>query len=117
VYKEVKIMFRLKKQAQSTLEYAILIFVIVAALITMQIYIKRGMMGRLRSSTDEIGEQYSAGHTTGSYDSVRETATTEKVGLADDGATRADGVTKRIFNKDEAVRRGGETIEPLAVDN
>ena len=52
-------------RAQSTLEYAVIIAVVVAALLTMQVYIKRGLQGRLRSVADEIGQQYDPGNTTG----------------------------------------------------
>ena len=45
-------------RAQSTLEYAVLIACVVAAVIAMQFYIKRGIQGKLRQSSDEIGEQY-----------------------------------------------------------
>ena len=51
------------KKAQSTLEYAILIIVIIAALISIQVYIKRGIQGRLKSSADDIGDQFSPGNT------------------------------------------------------
>ncbi|MFH1191178.1 MAG: hypothetical protein V1670_03170 [Candidatus Omnitrophota bacterium] len=47
-----------KAGAQSTLEYAVLIACVAAALIAMQIYMKRGTQGRLRQAGDEIGEQY-----------------------------------------------------------
>jgi uncharacterized protein (UPF0333 family) len=56
---------RLNKRGQSTLEYALLIGVIVAALIAMQVYMKRGVQGKIRDATDQIGEQYSPGYTTG----------------------------------------------------
>jgi uncharacterized protein (UPF0333 family) len=46
-------------KGQSTLEYAILIIIIIAALVSLQTYIKRGVQGRLKSSTDDIGEGYS----------------------------------------------------------
>jgi uncharacterized protein (UPF0333 family) len=46
-------------KGQSTLEYAILIIIIIAALITLQSYIKRGVQGRLASSTDSVGDQFS----------------------------------------------------------
>lgn len=49
-----------KQKAQSTLEYGAVVACIVAALIGMQIYIKRSIQGRLRDAADEIGEQYSA---------------------------------------------------------
>lgn len=53
----------LKKRGQSTLEYAVLIVVIIAALIAMQVYLKRGVQGRMRESSDQIGEQFSPGFT------------------------------------------------------
>lgn len=46
------------KKGQSTLEYAVIIACVVAALLSMQIYIKRAMQGRLRKISDDIGEQY-----------------------------------------------------------
>ena len=46
-------------RAQSTLEYAILISVIVGALLTMNVYIKRGIQGRFKTSADDIGDQFS----------------------------------------------------------
>lgn len=57
-------MHRAKTKAQSTLEYAVVIAVVVAALLAIQVYMKRSVQGKLRSSTDNIGEQYSAGITT-----------------------------------------------------
>ena len=47
------------KRGQSVLEYAILMVIIIAALLTLQTYIKRGISGRLKSATDDIGSQYS----------------------------------------------------------
>lgn len=55
----------LHKKGQSTLEYGIIIAVVVAALIAMQTYLKRGVQGRLKQASDDIGEQYSPGYTTG----------------------------------------------------
>lgn len=46
-------------RAQGTLEYVILVVVIITALLTMQVYIKRSIQGRLRSSADDIGDQFS----------------------------------------------------------
>lgn len=51
------------KKGQSTLEYAILIIIIMAALLSIQVYIKRGVQGRLKSAADDIGDQFSPGNT------------------------------------------------------
>ena len=40
------------------MELAILFLVIVAALIAMQTYLKRGIQGHLKGGIDSIGEQY-----------------------------------------------------------
>lgn len=52
-----------RKKGQSTLEYAILIIIIIGALLSVQVYIKRGIQGRLKSATDDIGDQFSVGNT------------------------------------------------------
>lgn len=54
---------RKQKKGQSTLEYAILIIIIIGALLSLQVYIKRGIQGRLKSSADDIGMQFSDGNT------------------------------------------------------
>lgn len=52
------------RKAQSSLEYAVLIIAVVAALIAMTIYLKRGMQGKFRQGADELGSQYEPGKTT-----------------------------------------------------
>ena len=54
--------FLRKRKAQSTLEYAVLIIIVIGALLSIQTYIKRGVQGRLRQASDDIGDQYSAGN-------------------------------------------------------
>ncbi len=52
-----------RRKGQSTLEYAVLIIIIIGALLVMQNYVKRGLSGRIKSATDDIGDQFSAGNT------------------------------------------------------
>ncbi len=57
-------MFKRKlAKAQSTLEYVVLVCVIIAALLLLQTYLKRGVQGKLRTSTDDIGAQFDLGKT------------------------------------------------------
>jgi len=61
-----------KKTAQSTLEYAVLAVVVIGALLSIQTYLKRGIMGKIKSSTDDISaEQYDPTNTT--YEKVTTT--------------------------------------------
>lgn len=47
-----------KRTGQTSAEYAVLVACIIAACIVMQIYMKRGVSGKIRESTDRIGEQF-----------------------------------------------------------
>ncbi len=48
-------------RGQSTLEYSILAVIIIAALVSTQVYMKRGIQGRWKDSVDQLGDQYSPG--------------------------------------------------------
>jgi len=52
----------MRKKSQSILEYAILFALVIAALIVMQVYVKRSYQGRLKREADSLGQQYSPGH-------------------------------------------------------
>jgi cytoskeletal protein RodZ len=51
-----------RQKGQSTLEYAVLIIIIIGALLSIQVYIKRGLQGRFKSAADDIGDQFSNGN-------------------------------------------------------
>jgi uncharacterized protein (UPF0333 family) len=50
---------KINRKAQSTLEYAIIVVVVVGALLAMQWYVKGGFQGRLRQASDDMGQQFS----------------------------------------------------------
>jgi hypothetical protein len=60
------------RKGQSTLEYAIIICVVVAGLFAMQSYVKRGYQGKLKSSADDMGEQFDPGSRTSNYTLTRD---------------------------------------------
>lgn len=49
-------MFRIK--GQSTLEYTVLVLIVMGAFIAASDYIKRGIQGRWKSAVDDLGDQY-----------------------------------------------------------
>ena len=71
----------LNKRGQTAVEYAVLLAVLVAAFAGMQVYLKRGAMGKLRSSADQMGEQYAPQHTTSHFTTTTHsnTITTSKL--------------------------------------
>lgn len=46
------------RRGQSAVEYATLISVVVAVVLVAQIYMKRGFTGKLKETTDSVGEQF-----------------------------------------------------------
>lgn len=83
-----------RQKGQSTLEYAILIIIIIGALLSIQVYIKRGIQGRLKSATDDIGAQFSPGNT-----NVIKTMTTS----SQTSETFISGVTRSELLGDEVT--------------
>lgn len=93
------------KKAQSTMEYTMIVACIVAALLAMQHYIKRGAEGKLRESADSIGEQYDAKHVD-SRVTVSQQGTTEyKSQQVREGSV--DGVRTTITTRGEVDNRAG----------
>ena len=98
--------FLRKIKGQSSVEYAVLIIVIIGALLAIQVYIKRGIKGRLKSATDDIGDQYSPGNTN-VYTTMHTKSTT--LDTFEKGATKStlqtreevtEGVLTNIVNVD-----------------
>lgn len=90
----------IRKSAQSTLEYALIVAVVVGGLIGMQVYIKRGLQGKLKSASDEIGDQYSPGNTTSQTNVAVTTTSNESLS---GGITTSSSQTTQNRTTDESV--------------
>ncbi|MCK9614618.1 MAG: hypothetical protein M0R48_03835 [Candidatus Omnitrophica bacterium] len=51
------------RKAQATLQYSLLIAVLVGVALIMQVYIRRSMQGRIQLYGDQLGEQYQVADT------------------------------------------------------
>lgn len=94
---------RKRGKAQSTLEYATLIAIVVAALIGMQVYMKRATQGRLRNATDEIGPQFES---LNAYIASNRTHVGKTQEITASGVTTATLLTNEVFTKS-----GSENIQ------
>ena len=97
-------MFKLlnRMKGQSTLEYAVLI-IIIGALLTIQVYIKRGVQGRLKSASDDIGDQFSPGNTNMVKSTKVHSVTKELFGVDNDGTTAKQGVSTSLIVTPEST--------------
>jgi hypothetical protein len=48
----------IKKIGQSSVEYVVLVIVVMGAMLVGGVYVKRGIQGRWKASVDEVGDQY-----------------------------------------------------------
>jgi len=101
---------RLNKGAFS-LEFAVLIVCLVAALIAMRIYITRSIQGRLRQTADSVGEQYAPGNTTSDITQTFNTFS-NTVANTTENADTTSTTTTTVFNEAQGVT-GTENIMPL----
>ena len=95
----------INRKGQSTLEYSILVVVVIMALIGAQAYIKRSISGRMRESSDDIGEQYSFDTATSNYTTVTHSSINEET----DAYT-----TERRYDSFWSSRTGSETLGNLS---
>lgn len=100
-----------RQRGQSTLEYALLIAAVVAGLVVMQMYVKRGMAGRLKSATDELGEQYdptafNSNYTTNTHSKRNETVankTTNSILVDAETTTRTGSESVTNWTENDTV--------------
>lgn len=88
-----------RKRGQSTLEYALVIAVVITALLAINLYMRKGVQGRLKTSTDEIGKQFDP---TTNFTTTWQTQASGTTTTSEARDTATGGVTSTISS--------GETI-------
>lgn len=110
------------KRGQSTAEYAILIGVVIAAVVGMQVYVKRGLQGKVKDVTDNVGFGLrDAGYTalTSQYEPYyAKSDFTVSQGRTETTDVQAGYKVKRTVDRDETLRTGSSSQEvDLAADD
>ena len=93
---------RMSRKGQGTLEYAIIIVVVIGALIAMQWYMKGGYQGRLRAASDDMGEQFGPSTTSGSIVTTHSSTQTDTTAMG-------TGATTTSHNQQQ-TKTGAETV-------
>jgi len=97
-----------KRKGQSTLEYALIIAVIVAGLLLMQHYIRRGFAGRLKTASDDMGEQFDPVAYSGEFEIIQSSGVEQ---------TTSGRVSRTEHTEDQvSTRTGDDTLEAWAED-
>ncbi len=90
-------------RAQASLEYALLAALIIAALVGMQVYIKRSVAGKIKDSTDQVsgGNLFSANSSNYQY-SFNSSSVSHDIVLPDGGSTsNLDEPEMKRFNSSD----------------
>ena len=95
-----------KRRGQTTLEYVAAFVLIIGAIVAMVLYMKRGYMGKLRETSDEIGGGFTPLNTSSNY--TRTTNGSQSDKRFDNGQTDTN------ITKMEADRTGSETVDALS---
>lgn len=101
-----------RRKAQSALEYSVLLAIIVGAIVVMQIYIKRGVQGRFREATDDVGEQFDPGHQVYSYE-TKSTSTIHETTNTTGVTTQKTEDMNGTETPQQTLRWGQTTTNPL----
>ena len=97
------------KKAQTTAEYAILIGLVVAALVAMQTYVKRGLQGRMKDATDQVAMQNPTIGATSQYEPYYMQSNTTQSTTASDNENIATGGAVARSSNSSSSKVGSQT--------
>ncbi len=104
------------RSGQNLLEYGVFLALIIASLMIMQIYIKRGYQGRLKQEADQVGQQYAPKHTHSLTNVTTRSSTVSYVGgETDDGKEIPPGVSVSFTNSTTTSERK-EAVDAYATE-
>lgn len=102
-------MIRLNRKGQNTLEYVLLITAVVVAFLLIQYYLNRGLQGRVREASDNIGDQFTAEDTKTSY-VLGTSSTTHDTQLPSGDAEGGNIIKSELVTPEVNTRTGSETV-------
>jgi len=103
-------MFRLTKKGQSTAEYAIVIGLVIAAIVAMQVYVKRGIQGKVKDAVDYKDSSDSITGKTAQYEPYYTQSSMSSTQTATDTENTATGGGVSRTASTSASRTGSQTV-------
>ena len=104
-------MLRLMRKGQSTAEYAIVIGLVIAAAVAMQVYVKRGIQGKIKDAVDYNDANATAMMKTGQYEPYYVTSNMTNTRSGSSRAeTKSKGEVVRTVISDNATSSGTQGI-------
>lgn len=108
-------MFKRMSKAQSTAEYAIVIGLVIAAAVAMQVYVKRGLQGRIHDAVSHQDTDTGAMFTGNQYEPYYLGSDMTSTRSAQEGEVVGTGGTVNRTRNEETTRTGTQTIEDVTL--
>ena len=96
------------RKGQTTIEYAMLLVIVIGSFVAIQNYVKRGVQGRWRDTVDSLGDQYDP-RTANTLLQYTLTSTTNTQILALDEADGSGYWTQRTDDSTSKETKAGST--------
>ena len=99
-------------RGQSTIEYAVLLAIVISAFLVIQIFVKRAAMGRMRSVTDQqLGRQWDPFNVSGTTSTTTTTHESQTLSTSGDSLTTITGAGELSKREADEKVKG---IDPAA---
>lgn len=100
-------------RGQSTAEYAIVIGLVIGAAVAMQVYVKRGIQGKVKDAVNHVWEDDTVTGTTTQYEPyyLSQDVGSTRVGTTQSTTSIGGGVIREIIADEVSGRTGSTTIE------
>ncbi len=98
--------------AQTSLEFVTIVICVIAALLAMQVYLKRSVQGRLKESADSIGKQYDPASSVSNTTYAQDSDSTSSTQMFEEGG-KIKTVTTVTLNSSSESRTGTESVGNL----
>jgi hypothetical protein len=102
----------MKTRAQSVVEYVALICLLVGALVAVQMYLKRGIQGRIKSTSEQVGSGiiYAPGETTSYISYNRIVNSSSNSYSIDQGDEGSQSISEGSTNAAQRINRSENII-------
>lgn len=92
-------------QAQSILEFTVLIIILMAVFLSMSSYVKRGMQGRWKSAVDDFADQYDPQQTNSTIEYTADTESNTAITTVSNTTFRSDN-TRSLEQRNSYMQVG-----------
>ena len=98
-------------KGQTIVEYIVIIIIIIGVMVTMKDYIKRGIQGRWKAATDDLGEPYDPQHVNASITYSTQTNSQSVVSVTEGEVNGVGNVqwTNRLDTSNSVENKSGFT--------